>query len=335
MLLSIIIVSYNTSELTQQTIVSVWDEVKASKLLHGKTEVIVVDNNSKDSSVSNLRNLFKKIPETELKTLLIQNPNNEGFSAANNVGIDQSHGKYLLLLNSDTIVQPGGIVKMVEAFENHQLHDLTATVASHSGELDRLGVLSAQLLNKDMTPQAQGGSLPSLFSLASHMLMLDDLPIIGKFLPSTQHTGLRSDTFDVTGDSQIREVIQQEWVGGTAMMIRREVINEVGKLDQNIFMYGEDIEFCWRALHHQWDIGLCPAAKIVHLGSASSSSANALKGEFKGYLYIWSKHQPLWQLFWARLLLKTGAHLRKFLFGTIMRQKSRAKVYTTILSEVF
>ncbi len=335
MLLSIIIISYNTAELTVQTIQSVWQEIQGSKLLLGKTELMVIDNNSKDDSVAKIQSLLKTIPSAQLSTQLFQNPNNEGFSAANNIGIEQTTGEFILLLNSDTIVQPGALNKMVEAFQHHPVQDLTATVASHSGNLDRLGILSAQLLNKDLTVQSQGGNLPSLVTLACHMLMLDDLPIIGKFLPSTQHTGLRSDTFDVSGDSQMQEIIQQEWVGGAAMMLRRKMIKEIGNLDKSIFMYGEDIEICWRALHHQWDIGFCPAAKIIHLGSASSTSANALKGEFKGYLYIWSKHQPLWQLFWVRFILKTGAHLRKFVFGTIMRQKERAKVYTSILSEVF
>lgn len=335
MLLSIIIVSYNTAQLTLQTIESVWTEVEGSSLLAGKTEIIIIDNNSKDDSVSKIRRFLKRIPAKRIKSKIIQNPNNQGFSAANNLGIDHTSGDYILLLNSDTLLQAKALTKMVNVFLHHPIQDSTATIISQSGKLDRLGILSAQLLNKDLSLQPQGGNLPSLFSLTCHMLMLDDLPVIGKFLPSTQHTGLRSDTIDVTGDSHLRSVIQQEWVGGTTMMIRRQVIDEIGKLDQAIFMYGEDIEFCWRALHHQWDIGICPTAKVIHFGSASSSSANAIKGEFKGYLYIWSKHQPLWQIFWVRMILKSGAYLRKFIFGTIMKQTERAKVYTTILSELF
>ena len=325
MLLSIIIVSYNTAELTVAALNSVFEDVQKSHLLKGKTELIVVDNNSKDSSVADIKTEFRKFAHLQINMLfthLIENPSNDGFSAANNLGIKQATGEYIFLLNSDTIVQPGALEKLVQPFEHNPIE---------KEAIHRLGILSAQLLNKDGSIQSQGGSLPNLLSLACHMLMLDDLPIIGQFLPSTQHTGRRSRVLDTTD----AEVIKQEWVGGTAMMIRKEVIAEIGPLDQNIFMYAEDVEFCWRAIHHQWDVGLVPEAKIIHFGSASSSSANAIKGEYKGYLYIWSKHQPLWQLFWVRLLLKTGAHLREFVFGTMVRQKDRAKVYTNILSELF
>lgn len=323
MLLSIIIVSYNTAELTVAALKSVFEDVQKSTTLKGKTEVILIDNNSSDDSVTKIQTLFKHFSQQNQNTMfthLIENPHNDGFSAANNLGFKESTGEFLLLLNSDTIVQPHALEKLVLAFHHHPIE----VVAEH-----RLGILSAQLLNEDRSIQSQGGSLPTLISLGCHMLMLDDIPVIGKFLPSTQHTGKRS------VDPTDQEVVTQGWVGGTAMMIRREVLAEIGPLDQNIFMYGEDIEFCWRANHHQWEIGIVPEAKIIHFGSRSSSSANAIIGEYKGYLYIWSKHQPLWQLFWAKLLLKTGAHLRKFVFGTMIRQKDRAKVYTSILSELF
>lgn len=318
MLLSIIIVSYNTAELTTQAVESVFQEVRRSSTLKGKTELIVVDNNSSDDSISQLKSAFRKIAHAEVNSLfthLIEHPTNAGFAVANNLGIEKAQGDYLLLLNSDTLVQPEALDILVRTMHSRQ----------------EVGVLAAQLFNKDGSIQSQGGNLPSLFSLACHMLMLDDIPVIGQFLPSTQHTGHRSDELIAT----TAEFVEQGWVGGTAMLIRKELLAEVGGLDQNIFMYGEDVEFCWRAHKHHWQVGLAPQARVIHFGSASSSSANAIKGEFKGYLYIWSKHQPLWQLFWAKLLLKTGASLRKFLFGTMFKQKERAKVYTNILSELF
>ena len=154
--------------------------------------------------------------------------------------------------------------------------------------------------------------------------MLDDLPVIGPLLPSTQkYSYLPSTT-----------IAQTDWVGGTAMMIRRAVFDEIGTLVENIFMYGEDVEFCMHAKDHHWDVAILTPAKIVHYGSASSTSANALIGEFKGYLYIWSKHKPLWQMPWLKAILQTGALLRSFLFGTILDQKPRAAVYDKILHDV-
>lgn len=118
------------------------------------------------------------------------------------------------------------------------------------------------------------------------------------------------------------------------MLIKRAVIDEVGSLDGNIFMYGEDVEFCMRAANHHWDVGIVPAATIVHFGSASSSSAHAILGEFKGYQYIWSKHKPLWQRPFLNLVLKLGCSLRLFLFGTIIKDTAKAQVYTAVLEQL-
>jgi GT2 family glycosyltransferase len=110
-------------------------------------------------------------------------------------------------------------------------------------------------------------------------------------------------------------------------MIRRQTYQEIGELDPNIFMYGEDIEWCMRARDHHWDIAIDPAAVITHLGSASSSSSRAIIGEAMGYLYIWSKHKPLWQRPLAKKLLQLGSLLRIWLFGTMVKRPHRAAVY--------
>ena len=142
--------------------------------------------------------------------------------------------------------------------------------------------LSPVLLNLDETYQPQGGSFPTLLNLFFHMTMLDDLPIIGKYLPSTQHTGLSS-RFDLDLLSHKQSLIDMDWVGGTAMMVSRKALDTFGLLDQNIFMYGEDVEICIRAKHHHFQVAIDPTAQITHLQNASSSSENAIKGEFKGW----------------------------------------------------
>lgn len=301
MLLSIIIVSYNTKTLTLQAIESVLQTIQDSALLKKNTDVWVVDNNSTDGSQAAVATLR----EQHQLVHLIKNDDNLGFSAANNKGIEQSSGKYVLLLNSDTIVQDNALEKLVAQMEKSE----------------ELGILAAQLLNPDRTIQAQGGSFPTLASLASHMLLLDDLPLIGKFFPSTQHTGKNSRQHHTTA------LYHLDWVGGTAMLIRREVINEIGLLDSAIFMYGEDVEYCMRARHHLWQVGVLPSAQVLHFGSASSSSKNAILGELRSYLYIWAKHKPLWQMGLARGLIRAGIYLRRFLFGTMSKDAERALIY--------
>lgn len=309
MLLSIIIVSYNTKALTVQTLESVFAEVDRSSKLRDAAEVFVVDNDSSDDSVEAIQKLTKKHSDLHL----IENYDNLGFGSANNQAIKKAKGQFILLLNSDTIVQPGAFIELLSAFEKDPL--------DKGDGLHHFGILSAQLYNPDDTIQAQGGSFPTLFSLASHMLFLDDLPLIGKLFPSTQHTGRNQRI------SHSDSVHPQDWVGGTAMMIRKATFDEIGLLDRNIFMYGEDIELCIRAKSHHWRVGVVPNAKITHFGSASSSSKNAVIGELKGYLYIWAKHKPLWQRPFVKSLLLVGVYLRRFLFGTMIKDNTRSAIY--------
>lgn len=324
MLLSVIIVSYNTWDLTQQALRSVLEQVKKSKLLDKKTEVIVIDNNSTDQSPLKLSRFASK--EANLK--LILNKQNLGFAKANNQGIKKAQGQFLFLLNSDTQLEPSTLEKLVTAFEKTPHNEATAHLSSYHNQLDNLGILAAQLKNPDGSHQPQGGSFPNLISLASHMFFLDDLPLFGQFLPSTQHTGLASKKWHHS------PLIKQSWVAATAMMIKRQVIDEIGLLDERIFMYGEDTEFCVRATQHHWDIAIHPTAQVIHHVSASSSKAHALQGEILAYQYIWAKHKPFWQKPVLNLILRMGCFLRIFLFGTILGQKQKAQVYRQILTKL-
>ena len=327
MILSIVIVSYNTQLLTLEAVRSAWKDAQNSSVLKDKTEIFVVDNNSSDDSVKTLKDTFGS------KITIIENKQNVGFAKANNQGIEKASGTYILLLNSDTLVQQGALENLVKAMEDHELSDSTAHLESSYGRLDKLGILAATLLNEDGTIQPQGGSFPRLISLFCHMAMLDDLPLIGRLFPSTQHTGLRQ-TEKLIYRTQDHRLIRRDWVGATAMLIRKALIDEIGMLDENIFMYGEDVEFCLRAKHHHWDVAIHPLAKITHIGSASGSSTNAILGELKGYQYIWAKHKPLWQQPLARLILKMGALQRQLVFGTIARDTKRQKAYQQALEEL-
>ncbi|MBD3279710.1 MAG: glycosyltransferase [Candidatus Pacebacteria bacterium] len=327
MLLSIIIISYNTQELTLACLQSVLQALKTDNKLQNSTEIIVVDNHSHDGSSKAIEKLLTNQP---VKHLFLQNQQNLGFAQANNQAIKKAQGQYLLLLNSDTLVKKTALTTLINTFKDHPLQDTTANLDYQQGKLDRLGILTPLLLNPDQSVQPQGGNLPNLISLFFHMTLLDDLPIIGQFLPSTQHTGKNINK--ITPDQA--DLIQKDWIGGTAMMIRKLVVAEIGPLDPNIFMYGEDMEFCLRAKKHHWDIALCPQAQVVHYGSGSSSNHQAVLGEFKGFVYIWSKHRPAWELPWAKKLLKLGAKLRQFLFGTILNNQEKARLYQQVLSHV-
>jgi hypothetical protein len=325
MILSIIIISYNTRDLTLQTLESVDVALRNSPQLRKKTEVFVIDNNSGDDSVKAL----KAFATTHPYVRILPQKENLGFGRANNLGVTYSHGKYILFLNSDTTLQSTSLQELVNSFEEHPVRDITAQLSSYGNTLDRLGIVAAQLLNTDGSIQPQGGNFPTLATLFFHMSMLDDLPLIGSFLPSTQHTGLRTMPFLPNSS-----LVPKDWVAGTALVIRRETLEEIGSFDPAIFMYAEDIELCLRARHHHWDVAIANKALITHLGSASSTSENAILGELRGYLYIWAKHKSLWQYQLAKGILIFGCLLRRFLFGTIARDAARAKVYETAYQEL-
>lgn len=322
MILSIITVSYNTKDLTLQTLETAIKEVNSSKKLKDQTEIFVVDNDSKDGSPKACEELLKKLKFPHYR--VFTNKENLGFARANNQATEIAKGKYIILLNSDTITHKGGLSLLVEAMEKNGIGEISAN-SEDSGELDKLGIIAPTLLNPDGSIQNQGGSLPSLGTVAAQMLFLDDIPFIGKFFPSTQHTGM-SDFAFASYDENTPKLISKGWIAGTAMMIRKELIDDIGMLDGNIFMYGEDQEYCMRARNHHWDIAIHPKAKITHFGCASSSSRNAIHGEFKGYLYIWKKHMPTWQLPILKTILYVGAVLRQVIY-TLRGKETPASIY--------
>ncbi|HSW90052.1 MAG TPA: glycosyltransferase family 2 protein [Patescibacteria group bacterium] len=290
-LLSVIIVSYNTKELTKQTIRSVLVSSPGS-------QVIVIDNNSHDGSVEFLQKEFGK------KITCIENRENVGFARANNQGINQATGEYILLLNSDTQVLDEALKKMVLALDTHP----------------EFGVISCELQNPDGSYQPQGGALPTLVNVAAWWLwpFPGQMPLVKPY----QNSNL------VASDQSLVTV---GWVAGTAMMVRREVIDAIGGLDEQIFMYAEDVEYCQRARRADWRIGLVAGAKIEHIGSASSSKAKATLGEVKGLLYLFKKSFPLWQLPVLRLVFAAGALLRSVLFGILGRNEEAKALYASIL----
>lgn len=308
LLISILVVSYNTADLTIQTIQSVFDSFLDAKKWENRLEIIVVDNGSTDESIQKIKLLAKKY--TPIK--LIENKDNLGFAKANNLASKNAKGKYILLLNSDTIIQKDAIEKLISGAERNNLAIATPT-----------------LLNSDFSHQAQGGDLPNLFSLINHYWLLDDLPLIGRFFPSTQKTGENFHELPTKGqDSETHTTfIPFGWVGGTAMLIENTWWQKTGGLAEEIFMYGEDVEFCYRVNQLGGKIGQITESKIIHLGSASSSAKNALIGEIKGYLYFFKKHRPSWQTTLVKHIIRIGIFLRLIIFTFIRPNSAKVEAY--------
>ena len=291
--LSVIIVNWNTKKLLEDCLRSFFKFTKDVTF-----EVIVVDNGSKDGSQAIVK---KKFPQVKL----IPNKDNLGFAKANNQGIKIAKGKYVLLLNSDTYLIENSFKKLVEKAD----------------ELDDLGALGPLLLNEDRSIQQSVGFFPDLPQIFWWMTFIDDLP---------GGTVLKS--YHVDHDSFYKSEHEVDWVTGASFLIPKKVTDKVGLLDEKIFMYGEDFEWCFRIKKAGFKVYFSPVAKVVHIGGGSVNKVrtNAFVGEFRGLEYFYKKYKGRTSLQILRFLLKMGTLLRIAAFAIFGRIKL-AKSYVEVL----
>lgn len=273
--LSIIIINYKTKKITADCL----ETIKRSNDNLTK-EVIVVDNGSEDGSVKYLKHKF---PQYQVYT----SGGNLGFAQGNNFGVTKASGKYIWLLNSDTLIKPNTISTLMECVKRHDTQ-----------------LASCQLLNPDGSIQPQGGCLPDLWRLALWMLFIDDLPLLKNIL-KPYHQNLKS---------FFQSDQHPGWLAGTALLTTRDLYQKLSGLDKNIFMYGEDVDFCFRAAKQGIRVDYFCQPQLTHLGQASGSGRGAILGEYKGLKYIYQQHKSARQYLALRLLLKLGALLRLIVF---------------------
>ncbi len=227
--ISIIIINFNTKELTGNCLTSIYEKVKDLSF-----EVIVVDNNSQDSSCDYIRREFPQVK-------LIKNSENRGFAFANNIAIRNSKAKYVFLLNSDTVLlnnSPGQFFEFMEKHENHNI-----------------GVCGGKLYNRDMKYIHSYSSLPSLKNILFKIYIRNTiLEKIKKIFPSLK---ANSEPFCN------REV---GYITGANMFIRKSVLDDVGLFDEDFFLYFEDTELSYRIAENKYKSVLLADVKIIHLG---------------------------------------------------------------------
>lgn len=228
---SIIIVNYNTKDVLCDCLESIYEQTQDVRF-----EAIVVDNASTDGSVNMIKDCFSEV-------ILIENAENRGFAAANNQGIEIAKGRYLLLLNSDTVVLNNAIKKTVEFADSHK----------------EAGILGCRVLNPDRTLQPTCFMFPSLLNVVLLTSYLNNLFPRNRFFGRERMTW-----WDRTDDSEV------DVVTGCFMLVRREAIEQVGFLDEQFFMYGEEVDWCYRFKRNNWKILFTPVAEIIHLGGCSS-----------------------------------------------------------------
>ncbi len=295
--LSVVIVNWNTKKLLENCLSSIYKFTKSINF-----EVIVIDNGSKDGSQAMVKEKFPQVK-------LILNKENMGFSKANNQGIKIAKGQYIFLLNSDTYLIENSFRKLLDK------------ARSIEGDL---GAIGPQLLNEDRTIQQSAGYFPHLPQIFFWMSFLDDLPIGMFFKP-----------YHIDHDSFYKNGHQIDWVTAAAMLIPKKVIDEVGSLDPQIFMYGEEVEWCYRLKKDDYKIYFSPITKVVHIGRGSHQKipTKALIGEYKGLIYFYRKHKTYFALQILKVFLKIGALVRIAVFGALGR-KELAKSYVETFKAV-
>jgi GT2 family glycosyltransferase len=229
--LSIVIVPYNVRALLQRCLASVF----ASKASF-EFEVTVVDTGS-DGSAAMVRAAYPDVT-------VIEAPENPGYAAANNLGLRHAHGRYCLLLNPDTAVPEDAFARAVAAME-----------ADPS-----IGILGAKLVRADGSLDlACRRSFPTPSNALFHFLRLP------RFFPDSARFGEYNLTYrDPNAEYDV------DAVAGAFMLLRRVVLDQVGLLDESYWMYGEDLDICWRARDAGWRTRYLPTVHVLHFKGESS-----------------------------------------------------------------
>lgn len=316
--LSIIIISFNTARLTLAAVSSVLADAQQSKLLK-EIEILVVDNASKDDSVNQITKLLSQSSLSAQQWQVMANAKNVGFAQANNQAVTQASGNYILLLNSDTEVAPNAT------------RELLTCIESAEANTANLQLLAARLINPDGSYQNQGGDIPSLASILGQWWFFSSLPLIGASFPSVQRKAAEQPLIQPSATSP--PFIFRGWVAGTALLLRKNTFQQLGGFDEQQFMYGEDVDLCWRATQRGWRAAICPHATVMHHGSASSTSHRARMKEVESMLYLWRKHRGRHTQLLVRTIIASGSLIR-FVAHTLLGHRELATTYSTIIKQL-
>lgn len=290
-LVTIVIVSFNTQELLLSCIASIEKWVKSTH------EIIVVDNASADGSVSAVLGLKNK------NIVLLQNKTNVGFAKANNQAFAKANGKYILMLNSDTYLTEDSVTSVLRLLQHNP----------------KIGVASCRLNNNDKSLQPTGGYFPTLFRLFAWMSFVDDIPGFSEIIRPVHPTA-----------RFYRKSCELDWVTGAFLMFPKSILKKAYGLDEDYFMYVEELDFCYRVKKLEFTVSYLHEASVVHLGRGSSTNEFAITSEFKNIVLFYKKHFPHLVNF-ARIILKGGCILRITLFA-ILGKSTEQKIYEKTLN---
>ncbi|GAP13949.1 predicted glycosyltransferases [Longilinea arvoryzae] len=253
--LSICIVGINAFDYLQKCL----ESIIASKI-DVNYEIIYIDNHSTENGIDPIRTQFPML-------IIIQNPQNKGFARANNQGIRIAKGKYILLLNPDTIVEENAIPRMIDYLRQNP----------------DTGIVGPKVLNSDgsFQPHCKRGEARP-WEVICYFSRLSSL-----FPHNPFFSGYLQGHLD---ENQTHHVPS---ISGCCMLIRREALDQIGLLDEVFFAYQEDTDYCVRARKAGWNVTYFPSAQIVHFGGKGGANAQPLKAIFewhRSYYYYYRKN---------------------------------------------
>lgn len=277
--LSIIIVNFNTGKFVTRCL----DFIEKNPP-SGSYEIFVVDNNSADNSVQLIREHYPGVH-------LIRNSANFGFSYANNQAIGRSRGRYILILNPDTVVTRSALDELIDFMDSHP----------------EAGVGGAKILNFDGSIQYSCRRFPTVLNV-----FFGRQSVFMKFLPSNRI----SEQYLMMNEDYSKD-IEVDWVFGAAMILRRKALMEVGIFDEHYFIFVEDTDLCYRMRSKGWKVFFISNATVFHHLAVTrerfwkTTMLNHNLGMFK----FFKKHYRLNPL--TNLVLSVGLSLRLLLLGIL------------------
>lgn len=256
--LSIVLVCWNNKTYLDPCLQSLYETG-----MQNSFDIVVVDNGSTDRSQ---QMLAEKYPQVKI----IQNDSNLGLGKASNQGIEATQGRYILLLNNDTIVNGSSIDAMVDLLEQNP----------------KAGGVGGKLMNPDGTIQAGYNYFSSLHE---------------EFLVATRLGELFRPGYPAMMDAN--EIKSVDWMGSACLMVRRSALGEVGLLDEEYFIYGDEADLQYRLKKAGWEIYFLPNATTVHYGGRSMDRWRRRKMVYRGKMIFYQKHYGSFKAFILRLML--------------------------------
>jgi N-acetylglucosaminyl-diphospho-decaprenol L-rhamnosyltransferase len=255
-------------------------------------EVIVVDTGSTDGSQELVRDRF---PHARLVVLT----GNPGYGGASNAGIRLASSRHLLVMNADAWPLPHAVESLVEFAEGEP----------------SAGVVGPRLLYPDRTLQPSVRGFPTLWRLATEYLFLRRLAPRSRLLNAFYGSG-----FD---HGSRREA---DFVTGAVILVRRQMLDEIGDFDTSFFMFNEEVDLCYRARKAGWRVVFWPGAEFVHVGGASTAAVwpRMYREQLRSHLRFLAKHHGLREAERARKLLAAAMRFRALVFGIFGRRERRA-----------